>query len=149
MKNTIGVFREFLQEGNTIMAKDDMKSPFGDAIFNPFKDMKMPNFDMKDMMSGFEQNVELMNDMQKISMETAQALMQMHTQYMQNLMRECGELAKMNLAQGSLSDKKELQAKAMKDLSEEAVAHIKDLSSVLTKSNEKIMGGLKDKFTKK
>jgi phasin family protein len=91
----------------------------------------------------------LMKDMQKISMETAQALMQMHTQYMQNLMRECGELAKMNLAQGSLSDKKELQAKAMKDLSEEAVAHIKDLSSVLTKSNEKIMGGLKDKFTKK
>lgn len=130
------------------MSDDKRKNLFGDDVFNVFKDMKLPEIDLKGMMPNLEGQLEVMKSIQRTNIETARELMDLQKHYFQELARQWNELARATMSQASVAEKTEISEKMMKDSAEKVKEHVQDFNAILKKSNDKIMADLKDAFTK-
>jgi phasin family protein len=127
---------------------DKDKSTKIEDMLNPFKGMKSPVVDFKGFMSGCEENFESLKATQKMGMETVQALMEIQSKYMQNLMNECNELAKNNMSQESFQDRTARHSEIMKEASTKSLEQFKEINALFVKSNEEMIKSCQETFNK-
>jgi len=85
----------------------------------------------------------MMKALQKISLETFQALMKIQNDYLKDLAQEWTEQTKLNVSSAPLAEKSQTQVKALKDTAEKTKEHFKDVSAVIEKSQKQVLEKLK------
>jgi hypothetical protein len=123
------------------MTKDTNIPPFMEESMKAFKDFKFPGNNMQDMMAMYKKNIELMNTTQQIAIEATKAMMELQRNFMQSAFEEWSDQMKTAASKGSFDDPAQKAKKAMDD----TVEHMKELNTIVEKSNEKI----KDSFQKR
>ncbi|EKE09306.1 MAG: phasin [uncultured bacterium] len=130
------------------MAKEKNIPPFGEGLFNPFKGMNNPVFDMKTLTANYQQNIELMNSTQKIAVEATQSIMALQNQYLKNIFEQWNKGMKNCLSQIPLEEKMTCQSESTKVMVDKTVEHARDINAIIEKSNEKVVESLQKHFKK-
>ncbi len=128
------------------MTKETFTPPFWEDTMNTFKNTKSPWLDMETFMSNYHRNMELLNSTQQIIGESTKSVMQLQTQYMKNVFDQMSEQTKHCLATEALETKTEHPTERAKATVDQAIAHARDLNTVITKSNEKIIENFQNRF---
>lgn len=125
------------------MAKDKQDQPFWGENMNTFNTGKNPWLDNESLLSSYRKNMELMNATHQIVAETTKSLMELQTQYMKNAFEQLSEQSKQCLSMGNPQDKASKHSEMAKDTIDQAVEHAREISTIIAKSNDKIIEGIK------
>lgn len=125
------------------MTKDKQEQPFWNEKMNVFNTGKNPWIDNELFLSSYRKNMELINATHQIVAETTKSLMELQTQYMKNAFEQLSEQSKQCLSMGSPEDKAHKHSEMAKETLDQAVEHAREINTILTKSNEKIIEGIK------
>lgn len=128
------------------MAKEENIPPFGERLFNPFKGMNYPAFDMKTLTSSCQKNIELMNSNQKIVAEATQSIMALQNQYLKTIFEQGNKGMKNCLSQAPLEEKMTCQSEVTKAMVDKTVEHARDINSIIEKSNENMIESIQTHF---
>ncbi|MBY0293441.1 MAG: phasin family protein [Alphaproteobacteria bacterium] len=135
-----------MQKGEKFMAKESHTSSCEDRIFNPFKKMKCPMFNMEMLMTNTQKNIELMTETQQIFAESLKSIMELQNEYFKKVMDQWNEQVKCCCSKAPLEEKTAHQAEAKKTAINQAVEHARELSSIISKSSEKIIGSVQKRI---
>jgi len=113
-----------------------------------FKQFKFPSSYLETLMSMYKVNNELTNSTQQIAMETTKEVMELQQKFLKKAFDQWNEQLKQNISKEPFKAESinptEFAKEAFNQISEHAV----EMSSVLSKSNEKLSASLK-KHSKK
>ena len=125
------------------MAKETNIPPF---MEDSFKKFKLPGVDMETLLSSYQKNMELINTTQKIATETTQSVMELQKQYFKKVFDQWNEEVKTNISKTSLDEKTAYKAETAKTAVDETIQHVRDVNSLIAKSNEKIIDSIQTRF---
>ena len=113
-----------------------------------FADMKMPAMgNMDTVMQAQRRNMEAMSAAYKVSLEGAQAVGKRNMEIMQQTMAEMTEAMRDLASPESPQARAAKQAELLKVAYERAVAHMKELSDLIQRSNGEALAMLNSRFT--
>jgi phasin family protein len=118
--------------------KEKNTSSFHEEFLNSFKNTKYPWLNMKDLMSAYQENMDLMNKTQQIAVETTQAVMELQSKFVQNAFDMWSAQVKDCCSKAPAEEKTATQAEYTKERIDKTMEHLRDLNAVITKSNKKI-----------
>ncbi|HUX80435.1 MAG TPA: phasin family protein [Alphaproteobacteria bacterium] len=121
---------------------DKEKNIFGEESFNAFKQFKFPGLDLETLLSNYQRNMELMNSTQQVVVEATKSIMELQNDYFKKVFAQWNEQVKYCCSKAPLEDKTTRQAEATKAALDQAVEHTQGLTSIVAKSNEKIIGSV-------
>jgi phasin family protein len=126
------------------MTKEKYAFPFWGNTFNT--DAKLPWLDMELLAASYRRNLDLMNTAQQITAETTKSIMQLQTQYMKHVFDQLSEQAKHNLSMTSFEEKSAHQSETTKVTLDQAIEHGREVHSLLSKANEKLIETVQKRF---
>ncbi len=128
------------------MAKETNIPPFMEEELNSFKQFKCPGVDMETLLSCYKKNMELMNTTQKIATEATQSVMELQKKYFKSVFDQMNEEVKSNFSKASFAEKAAHQANTAKITADETMKHVRDVSSIIAKSNEQVVESIQKRF---
>jgi phasin family protein len=126
------------------MAKTQMKTgnPFLDADFGEFMDFskfteqfKLPGVDSKALIESQRKNVEAMTQANRVALEGLQAIAQRQTEILRQAMEETTKVVREMAKPGQPAEKFAAQTALVKEAYELALANLRELAEMGTKSN--------------
>ena len=129
------------------MAFPPKMSDFGDFT-KLFADLKFPAVpDIDAFVSASRRNIETLTAANKVALEGAQAVARRHMEIVQQSMTEISEAVRSFATTETPQAKAARQAELLKHAYERSVANIKELSDMITRSNEEALQLLHRRFT--
>ncbi len=128
------------------MANDTNLPPFMKKGFDSFKDFKYPGLNMEVFLEGYQRNIELISATMKIATETTESLMELQNKYIQKAFEQWNEEIKYSMSKAPLDEKTSHQTEVAKSTVDDAIKHAQDVSSILVKTNEKIVESVQTRF---
>lgn len=128
------------------MSKDTSNNPFWGDGFKGLKDPKLPWFDTELMLSSYRRNMNLINTTQQIAAETTKAVMQLQAQYMKDIFEQMSEQTKQTVSNSSPEDRVIKQSESTKATIDQAIEHARNVNTLISKSNEKIIENVQKRF---
>ncbi|HUX80675.1 MAG TPA: phasin family protein [Alphaproteobacteria bacterium] len=134
------------------MAKETNIPPFGNAEANPFKQFdafkqfKFPGLDLETLLLNYQKNMELMNSTQQVAVEATKSIMKLQNDYFKKVFDQWNEQVKCCCSKTPLEDKTTRQAEVTKAALDQAVEHTQGLTSIVAKSNEKIVDSVQKRI---
>jgi phasin family protein len=128
------------------MTKETYTPPFWEDTMNTFKNTKTPWVDMETLMTNYRRNMDLINSTQQIVGEATKSVLQLQTQYVKNVFDQMSEQTKHSLATEALEAKTEPHTERAKATVDQAIAHAREVNTVIAKSNEKIIENFQNRF---
>lgn len=131
------------------MTKETNIPPFGEEgfrTFNPFKQFKYPGVDMETLMATYQRNMELMNSTQQIAMEATQSVMELQREYIKKAFDQWNEQIKYTCSKAPLGEKTAHHVDTTKTAVDQTIEHVRDVNSIIAKSNEKIINSVQKRF---
>jgi phasin family protein len=129
-----------------LMAKDKFTNPFWGDSFPHFKESRFPWFDSDLMLSSYRRNVDLINTTQQIAAETTKAVIELQAAYMKDIFEQLSEQSKRNFSTFSPEERVAQQKEATKTTFNQAMEHARNVNSLISQSNEKIMENVQKRF---
>ena len=121
------------------------QTPFSDfdvtKLFNPtklFQDIKftgLTGFDVEAVLTGQRRNIEAVTAANQLAVEGVQAVLRRQAEILRVTVEETSTVISDILAAGSPEEKVSKQAELVKSAFEKALAHLKELSEMIAKSN--------------
>ncbi|GEM_PF-2659679 len=121
------------------MASEKNLPPMFEKLSNSFKQAKVPSFHMERLLSSFQKNMALIASAQKTLAEATQNLVNIQTQHAQKIIQQWDEEMKSSLSKVAQEEKTAHQAETIKKTIDEMTAHLREVNSVIAKSNQQIM----------
>src|ERR1700749_1147594 len=113
-----------------------------------FADMKLPAMpDMEAFVSASRRNMETLTAANRVALEGAQTVARRHMEIVQQSMAELTEAMRTMSSVEPPQAKAAKQAELLKQAYERAVAHMKELSDLITHSNAQAVKLLNNRFT--
>ena len=128
------------------MSKDTNIPPFGEEMFNAFKQFKVPGVDMEALVANHKKNMELLTSTQQKAVESTNSIIELQNNYLKNAFDQWNEQLKHNCTQTSFEEKAAYHAQATKEMSEKALAHLQEINTIIVQSNKKIMDSIQKHF---
>ena len=128
------------------MTKETYTPPFWENTLNSFKGSKTPWVDLETLMTHYRHNMELMNSTQQIIGEATNSVLQLQTDYVKSILEQMGEQTKHCLSTDPLEAKTEQRTEKAKATIDQAIAHARDVNTVLAKSNQQIVEKFQNRF---
>jgi len=128
------------------MTKETNIPPFGEEGLGSFKNFKFPGVDMETLLASYQRNMELMNTTQRIGAETVQSVMELQNQYLKRVFDQWNEQIKYGFSKSPLEEKTTRQAENAKATVDKTIEHVRDVNSIVAKSNEKIIQSVQKRF---
>lgn len=128
------------------MSKDTYTNPFLGDPFKGWKDNKLPWVDTELMLSSYRRNMNLINTTQKIVAETTKAVLQLQAQYMKDVFEQMSEQTKQNISTASPEESVTRQSETTKATLDQAIEHARNVNTLISKSNEKIIENVQKRF---
>jgi phasin family protein len=113
-----------------------------------FSEMKLPAMpDMEALMNAHRRNIEALSAANRVALEGAQAVARRHMEIMQQTMGELAETIRtLSTTEGSQA-RAAKQAELLKQAYERAVAHARELSELIQRSNNEALAVLNKRFS--
>ncbi len=122
--------------------------PFMDAdITQMMAEMRMPGFDMQSMMDLQRKNIKAVNQANQTAIDCMQAVSRRQVDIMRETMTELSTAMQQMMAEGGPEDKLAKQTELTKDAFEKALAHMRELSDMVTKANHEAMEIMSERVT--
>lgn len=128
------------------MSKETYTNPFWGDSTKGLKDMKLPWMDSELMLSNYRRNMNFINTTQQIAAETTKAVIQLQTQYMKDIFEQLSEQTKQNISTLSPEEKVSRQSEATKTALDQAIEHARNVNTLISQSNEKIIENVQKRF---
>lgn len=113
-----------------------------------FSDMKIPAMPgMEDFLAAHRRNMEVLSAANRVALEGAQTVAKRHMEIVQQTMQEMTETIRDLSSPESPQARAAKQAELVKQGYERAVAHIKELTDLIQRSNGEAVGILNQRFT--
>jgi len=128
------------------MSKDTYTNPFLGDHFKGWKDNKLPWADTDLMLSSYRRNMNLINTTQQIVAETTKAVIQLQAQYMKDVFEQMSEQTKHNISTASPEESMARQSETTKASLDQAIEHARNVNTLISKSNEKIIENVQKRF---
>ncbi|MBY0272668.1 MAG: phasin family protein [Alphaproteobacteria bacterium] len=128
------------------MSKNTNIPPFGEEIFNAFKQFKVPGVDMEALAASHQKNMELLASTQRKAVESTNSIVELQNKYLKNAFDQWNEQLKHNCTKTSFEEKTACHAQATKEMSDKALEHMKEINTIIVKSNEKILDSIQKHF---
>jgi phasin family protein len=128
------------------MNKETYTNPFWGDNVKGLKDIKFPWFDSELMLSNYRRNMNLINTTQQIAAETTKAVIQLQAQYMKDVFEQLSEQTKQNISTFSPEERVAYQSEKTKAAVDQAVDHARNVNTLISKSNEKIIENVQKRF---
>jgi phasin family protein len=134
------------------MAKETNIPPFSEDAFNPFKQFnlfkqfKFPGLDLETLLSNYQRNMELMNSTQQVVVDATKSIMELQNEYIKKVFDQWNEQLKYCCSKAPLEEKTTRQAETTKAALDQAVEHTQGLTSIVAKSNEKIIDSVQKRI---
>ena len=118
------------------MAQNDFIKFFDPALAKSLSGFSGFPFDMKDFMESQRKNFEAFSEAQQRTMEGLQAITQRQGELLSQIVEDQSNLAREIMGEGSPEQKVARQADLMKKNYEKSISNLKDISDLLSKSNQ-------------
>lgn len=128
------------------MNKDTNIPPFGEELFNAFKQFKVPGIDMEALVASHQKNMELLASTQKKAVESTNSIIELQNKYLKKAFDQWNEQLKHNCTKTSFEEKAACHAQSTKEMSDRALEHLKEINTIIVKSNEKIIDSIQKHF---
>lgn len=128
------------------MNKDTNVPPFGEELFNAFKEFKVPGINIEDLVASHQKNMELLTSTQKKAVESTNSIVELQNKYLKRAFDQWNEQLKHNCTKPSFEEKAACHAQAAKEMSDRALEHMNDINTIIVKSNEKIIDSIQKHF---
>jgi phasin family protein len=117
------------------------KNPFADFFAQSdfsklFENYQGAPFDMKSFLETQRKNIQALTEAQQLTMEGFQAIAQRQSEILSQLVEDNSSMAKQFISEGTPEEKIAKNAKLFKSVYERTVSNLKDLSEIVSKSNE-------------
>lgn len=116
-------------------------NPFGDfdftKVMDPSKlmgDLKIPGLDVEAIVSSQRRNLEALNEANKLAVEGMQAVAKRQSEIFRQVMEETAQAMREMMAAGSPEDKAGRQAELVKEGFQRAIANMRELAEMVSKS---------------
>ena len=129
-----------------IMSKNTNTPPFGEEMFNAFKQFKIPGVDMEALTASHQKNMELLASTQKKVIESTNSIVELQNKYLKKVFDQWNEQLKHNCTQTSFEEKATCHAQSAKEMSERTLEHMKEINTIIVNSNEKILDSIQKHF---
>jgi phasin family protein len=111
-------------------------NPYGDIDFMKLlSDYKIPGFDMEAIMAAQRRNMEALTQANQLALEALQTVLSRQTEVLRETMEESASALRGLLDQSSTDDKVAKQAEMMKVSFEKALANMREVTELVTKSH--------------
>lgn len=100
-----------------------------------FSDYRMPGIDFDSLMAAQRKNIEAVTLANRVAMEGMQAVAQRQAEILRQTMEEASKVAQELMVQGSPEDRLAKQTDVAKIAMEKALTNMRELSEMVTKSN--------------
>jgi phasin family protein len=116
------------------------KNPFADFFAQNdfaklFDNYKNPAFDLKGLMETQRKNIQAFSQAQQLAFQGLQAVAQRQGEIISQIVEDNSTLAKEMLSEGTPEEKISKNAEIFKDVYERSVSNLKELSEMISKSN--------------
>jgi len=112
------------------------KNPYGDMDFmKMLSEYKLPGFDMEAIMEAQRRNMEALTRANQLAMEALQTVLSRQTELLRETMSESATAMRGLLDQSSTDDKVAKQGEMMKTSFEKALANMREMTELVTKSH--------------
>ncbi len=134
------------KNGGKIMSKDTNVPPFGEELFSAFKQFKVPGIDMEALVASHQKNMDLLTSTQKKAVESTNSIIELQNNYLKKAFDQWNEQLTHNCTKTSFEEKATCHAQATKEMSERALEHMKEINTIIVKSNEKVIDSIQKHF---
>lgn len=117
------------------MAKANTNPFFDVDVTKVMGDFRIPGFDIEALMAAQRRNIEAVTAANQLAVEGVQAVLRRQAEILRLTVEETSSLVSEILAAGSPEEKVSKQAELVKGAFEKALAHLKELSEMVAKSN--------------
>lgn len=128
------------------MNKNTNVPPFGEEIFNAFKQFKVPGIDMEALAANHKKNMELLASTQQKAVESTNSIIELQNKYLKKIFDQWNEQLKHNCSQTSFEEKAACHAQSTKEMSDRTLEHLKEINTIIVHSNEKIIDSIQKHF---
>ena len=128
------------------MSKYKNIPPFGEELFNAFKQFKVPGMDIEPLVASHKKNMELLASTQKKAVESTNSIVELQNKYLKKFFDQWNEELKHNCTKTSFEEKAACHAQTTKEISDRALEHMKEINTIIVKSNEKITDSIQKHF---
>ena len=110
--------------------------PFFDTDFTKiFAEFKVPNFDVETILAAQRRNIEAVTAANQLVLEGMQALLKREAEILRQTIEESSAVLKDLMATGAPEEKLAQQADLLKASFEKTLAHLRELTEMVAKSN--------------
>lgn len=128
------------------MSKDTNIPPFGEEMFNAFKQFKVPGIDMEALVASHQKNMDLLASTQKKAVESTNSIIELQNKYLKKAFDQWNEQLTHNCTKASFEEKAACHAQSTREMSEKALAHLQEVNTIIVESNKKIMDSIQKHF---
>lgn len=117
------------------MAKANTNPFFDVDVTKVMADFRFPGFDIEALLAAQRRNIEAVTAANQLAVEGVQAVLRRQAEILRVTVEETSTVISDILAAGSPEEKVSKQAELVKSAFEKALAHLKELSEMIAKSN--------------
>lgn len=117
------------------MAKANTNPFFDVDVTKVMADFRIPGFDIEALLAAQRRNIEAVTAANQLAVEGVQAVLRRQAEILRVTVEETSSVISDILAAGSPEEKVSKQAELVKTAFEKALAHLKELSEMIAKSN--------------
>ncbi len=128
------------------MSKDTNIPPFGEEMFNAFKQFKVPGINMEALVASHQKNMDLLASTQKKAVESTNSIIELQNKYLKRAFDQWNEQLKHNCTKPFFEEKAACHAQAAKEISDRALEQMNDINTIIVQSNEKIIDSIQKHF---